>query len=88
MSKNDLRDTIAKAIKKADNSVFFENYSKQASAVMAALEREGYALLPKQPDEAMLKIGVDNIPSGRLKPEQLVSRIYQSMVQHALGDKR
>lgn len=80
----ELREAIAKAIKKADNSYFFENYSKQARAVLAALEKEGYALLPLQPNEQMIKKGLDNIPNGRVKPETLVERIYAAMTKAAL----
>lgn len=78
-----LRDTIAKAIKKADSSYFFENYSKQAGAVLSCLEKEGYALLPTTPSEEMIKTGLDNIPSGRVKPEKLVENIYLAMVKAA-----
>lgn len=78
-----LRESIAKAIRKADNSYFFENYSKQAYAVLAALEREGFALMPIRPDEKMIKTGLEMIPSGRIKPENLVTRIYEAMVKSA-----
>jgi hypothetical protein len=79
-----LREAIAKAIKTADSSYFFENYTKQATAVLKALEREGFALLPVTPDEKMIKIGLDNIPSGRVKPDKLVANIYTAMVKSAI----
>lgn len=78
-----LRESIAKAIKKADSSYFFENYSKQAAAVLRALEKEGFALLPLEPDEQMIKNGLDTITSGSIKPEKLVTRIYTAMVKAA-----
>ena len=83
MSEKNLRETIAKAIKKADSSYFFENYSKQAQAVLSVLEKEGYALLPLEPTEEMIRVGLDNIPSGRVKPEKLVENIYVGMVKKA-----
>ncbi len=83
MSDKNLREAIAKAIKKADNSYFFENYSKQAAAVLACLEKEGYAMLPLKPSEEMIKIGLDNIPNGRVKPEKLVENIYLAMIKAA-----
>lgn len=76
-----LNKTIAKAIKQADKSYFFEDYTKQARAVLSALEREGYTVVPKQPTEDMLQTGVDCIQSGSVKPQALVSRIYQAMVR-------
>lgn len=79
-----LENAIAKAIKNADSSYFFENYTKQAAAVLKTLEREGFALLPVKPDEKMIKTGLDNIPSGRVKPEKLVTNIYSAMVKSAL----
>lgn len=79
-----LREAIAKAIKNADSSYFFENYTKQAAAVLKTLEREGFALLPVKPDEKMIKNGLDTISSGSIKPEKLVTKIYTAMVKAAM----
>jgi hypothetical protein len=80
MSKS-LRKTIAETIKKADSSYFFEDYTKQANAVMEVMVKEGYKIVPLQPTEEMIKIGLDNLPSGRVKPEELIKRIYTAMVK-------
>ena len=59
---------IQNAIAKADSSYFFEDYTKQAKAVIAALEREGYKLVPKDSDEDVWKKVADQMRTGRLQP--------------------
>lgn len=71
---------IAKAIKKADNSYFFENYTKQAKAVLKALEKEGYKVVPKLASEKQIEAGTAAISSGRVRPSDLVHTIYAIMV--------
>lgn len=87
MSK-EIRKTIAEAIKEADKSYFFEDYSKQARAVLEVMVQEGFAIVPLQPTEEMLKTGLDNLPSGRVKPEELIKRIYIAMVKEAAKNKK
>lgn len=87
MSK-EIRKTIAEAIKEADKSYFFEDYSKQARAVLEVMVQEGFAIVPLQPTEEMLKTGLDNLPSGRVKPEELIKRIYTAMVKEAAKNKK
>lgn len=82
-----LADLIAHAIKDADRKLFNEDYSEQARAVIAALGKEGYAIVPKQASEAMLEAGKDAIMSGRVKPENLAQIIYGAMVG-AVGRKK
>lgn len=59
---------IQDAISKADSSYFFEDYTKQAKAVIAALEREGYKLVPKDSSEDVWKKVADQMRTGRLQP--------------------
>ena len=59
---------IQDAISKADSSYFFEDYTKQAKAVIAALEREGYKLVPKDCSEDVWKKVADQMRTGRLQP--------------------
>lgn len=59
---------IQNAIAKADSSYFFEDYTKQAKAVIAALEREGFKLVPKESDEEVWKKVADQMRTGRLLP--------------------
>jgi len=81
-----LQNDIASAIQKADSSYFFENYTKQAHAVISALQKKGYAITPKEPTEDMIKAGTDSIMSGKVKPEALVKQVYLSMID-ASGKK-
>lgn len=82
-----LRNDIARAIQNADKSYFFEDYSKQAQAVLRALERNGYAIVPKDPTEDMLKAGSEAILPGKVKPEELARYVYTSMAR-AAGKKK
>ncbi len=74
---------IARAIQKADNSYFFEDYTKQARAVLRALDQGGYAIVPKEPTEAMLQAGSDAILPGKVRPEVLVRHVFESMTDAA-----
>lgn len=77
---SDMEDRIAGAIQKADSSYFFENYNKQAKAVLAALQKDGYVIVPKKPSEKQLTTGKAAVTSGRVKPSELVETIYTVMV--------
>ena len=77
---SEIRNIIAKAIKRADKTYFFENYSKQARAVLKALEKEGYVIAPLTPDDDMVEQGVDQVLSGSVKPQTHVTRVYQAMI--------
>ncbi|MBN66493.1 MAG: hypothetical protein CMM94_02865 [Rickettsiales bacterium] len=85
MAYNDsmsVKSYIAKAIKKADKSYFFENYSKQANSVIKGLKKEGYTILPSEPDEELLKLVADTIHTGRMRPEQHIANVYKTLVSH------
>lgn len=82
-----LHSDIAAAIQKADSSYFFEDYSKQAQAVLRVLEQNGYTIVPKTPTEEMIKAGSDAILPGKVKPEELARYVYTSMAK-AAGKKR
>lgn len=76
----EIEDTIAKAIKKADKSYFFEDYNKQAKAVVKMLESEGYKVVPKLASPKQIEAGTAAISSGRVRPADLVHTIYAIMV--------
>jgi len=79
MNKPSIQTVIENAIAKADNSYFFENYTKQAQAVIAALQKAGMVILPSEfPDETWKKVA-DNMRMGRLKPEEHVKDVYQTV---------
>lgn len=83
MKRDEILDTIAHAIKAADSSYFFEDYSKQATAVLNALRKAGCAVVPIKPDEGMIEAGSNAILSGRVRPNDHVRTVYEVMVQSA-----
>jgi hypothetical protein len=76
----DLKEIIAVAIKKADKSMFNEDYGKQAAAVIQAVQKAGYEIVPVRPPEGLLPFVHDNMPFGRLRPSELVTQLYTLMV--------
>ena len=77
-----IQDIIALAIKKADTTMFNENYSKQAAAVLQAVQKAGYEIVPIKPPEGLLPYVHDNMPFGRLRPHELVTQLYTLMVSN------
>lgn len=71
---------IADAIQKADKSYLFEDYTKQASAVVQLLRDEGYAIVPRRATEAMLDAGEQSILAGKVHPKEHVRTVYEAMV--------
>ena len=76
-----IKKDIAVAIQKADKSYFFENYDKQASAVIKALRQKGYAIMPIEPDEKTLKAVADHISTGKMRPEQHIKNVHQTLAK-------
>lgn len=76
-----IKKDIAVAIQKADKSYFFENYDKQAKAVLKALEKNGYAIMPIEPDEKTLKAVADNMSTGKMRPEQHIKNVHQALAK-------
>ena len=79
-------DDIATAIQKADSSYFFEDYTKQALAVLRALDASGYAIVPRKATDAMAEAAIEGMKYGNMKPEDHVKHVYQVMV-HASKQK-
>lgn len=76
-TKAKLQSTIANAIQKADSSYFFENYTKQAQAVIAALDAKGFVVMAKDlPNEVWTQISKE-MRTGRVKPEDHVKDVVQ-----------
>ena len=76
----DVKEVIAAAIKKADTSMFNEDYNKQAAAVLLGLQKAGYEVVPVRPPDGLLPFVHDNMPFGRLRPSELVTQLYTLMV--------
>jgi hypothetical protein len=75
-SKAKLQTVIENAISKADSSYFFENYSKQARAVIAAMEAAGFAIADKNAPEEVWAQVAKEMRMGRLKPEEHVKDVF------------
>ena len=76
-----LRGLIAKTIKDADSSYFWEDYSKQAAAVINAISAAGYVLVPYDPSLKMLQAGVNAVMIGKTQPQELARQIYNAMIR-------
>ncbi len=83
MSKAKIQSVIETAISKADASYFFENYTKQAHAVLKALDSAGFTILPKDlPDATWTQVAAE-MRTGRVKPEEHVKDVYQTVMRVA-----
>jgi hypothetical protein len=76
-----LRKQIAAAIAEADSSYFFEDYNKQASAVLKVLEHSGYRYMPAEIDEAFFKEVADAMKMGKMTPEAHVKDVYFTIIR-------
>lgn len=76
-TKAKLQSTIENAIQKADASYFFEDYTKQAKAVLAALDAAGFAITPRELPEELWKQVANAMKTGRVKPEEHVKDVFQ-----------
>ncbi len=75
-TKAKLQSTIENAISKADASYFFEDYTKQARAVIAALEAAGFAVISKNIPEEVWSQVANEMRTGRVKPEEHVKDVF------------
>ena len=83
MSTNLLRDTIALAIKDADKSFFNEDYLKQAMAVIIALRKAGFEIVPNKASDGLVDLACDNLPFGRLKQQDFIRELYVLLVENS-----
>ncbi|TAE84307.1 MAG: hypothetical protein EAY76_00225 [Alphaproteobacteria bacterium] len=81
-----IQKIIAKAIQEADKSYFFEDYSKQANAVMQALKAANLTFMPTQPTERMIQAGIAAIGSGKIRPEDHVRYIFTDMIKEGMKE--
>ena len=76
-TKAKLQTTVENAICKADSSYFFEDYTKQAKAVLQAIDNAGFTILPKDlPEDTWTQVA-NQMKTGRVKPEEHVKDVYQ-----------
>ena len=83
MSKAKIQTVIENAISKADSSYFFENYTKQAQAVLGALEKAGYAVVVKDMADDVWTQASNEIRTGRLRPDEHIKDVYQTVLRIA-----
>jgi len=77
-----LRDLIAQSIRAADKSLFNEDYTKQADAVIRELRKAGYEVVPVKAPPGLVKHVSDNMPFGRQKPSEYLAELYQLFVEN------
>jgi len=75
-----LANTIAHAIKKADKRYFFEDYTKQADAVLAALKKAGMTVVPREPTPEIIEAGKNSLKYGAQRPGDMLRALYQAMI--------
>lgn len=78
-----LLSTIQDAIYKADTSYFFEDYTKQARAVMAALDAAGFTVINSTLPDDIYKQIADTMKTGRVKPEEHVKDVFLAGLKQA-----
>ncbi len=76
-------EVIAQAIKEADTSYFFEDYTKQSNAVIKALRKSGYVIVPYYPTVTMVKAAMDELQYGANKFTNVVMPMYLAMMKAA-----
>jgi TRAP-type C4-dicarboxylate transport system substrate-binding protein len=80
MKRTKLADTIAHAIRKADRRYFFEDYTAQADAVLAALKKAGMVVVPVEPTPEIVEAGKNSLKYGAQRPGDMLRALYQAMI--------
>ncbi len=88
MNRTQVTNLIATAIQKADSSYFNENYTKQATAVLAALEKAGFALIAREYPAETWQKAADAMKTGRLKPDEHVKNVYETVLKIVAQDQK
>ena len=87
MSRDKVQTVIENAISKADNSYFFENYTKQAQAVIKALDAAGFAVVPNDFPSSVFVQAANEMRTGKLRQEEHVKDVYQTILRLAAAQK-
>ena len=80
MKQVKLADTIAHALRDADKRYFFEDYTKQADAVLAALKKAGMMVVPREPTPEIIEAGKNSLKYGTQRPGDMLRSLYQAMI--------
>ena len=81
-TRQNVLDTIARAIDRSDKTVFFESYHRQAKAVLKDLEDQGYTVLPRNIDDEITDSASRILSDGRHRPKDIVNEIFQHIVSY------
>ena len=81
MSKTKIHSVIERAIAKADSSYFFEDYGKQAAAVLKAIEAAGFVLTVKEPPHDVYVQASNEMKTGRIKPDDHIKDVWAVMLR-------
>ena len=76
-----VNEVIAKAIQSVDWTFFNENYNRQAEEVVRALNRSGYAIVPRAPSKDMVDAGREAIEIGQHLPSAVAGVVCDAMVE-------
>ncbi|WP_425403089.1 hypothetical protein [Hwanghaeella sp.] len=76
----EVNGVIAKAIQSVDWTFFNENYNRQAEEVVRALNKSGYAIVPRQPSKDMVDAGREAIEIGQHLPSAVAGVVFNAMV--------
>jgi len=76
-----VNEVIAKAIQSVDWTFFNENYNRQAEEVVRALNRSGYAIVPRAPSKDMVDAGREAIEIGQHLPSAVAGVVFDAMVE-------
>ena len=75
-----VNDLIAKAIQSVDWTFFNENYNRQAEEVVRALNKAGYAIIPRTPSDDMIAAGREAIEIGQHLPSKVAGVVFDAMI--------
>lgn len=85
MTRTQLIDKIASAIRAADSSYFNENYTKQATAALNALEKAGYKVVPSDYPKDIWQKAAEQMKTGKMPPDAHVKDVYETILRIAQG---
>ena len=66
-----------------DKSFFNEDYVKQATAVIIALRKAGFEIVPTKASDGLVDFACDNLPFGRLTQQDFIRELYVLLVENS-----
>ncbi len=87
-NRRDLVDAIARTIRTADTRYFFEDYTRQAEAVLQMLAQENLTIVPRSLTDEMVEQIKDQLPYGRQRPEDMLRSLWDVMIRVSKHEQR